>query len=223
MFLQVVIVILASYLVGSIPIGLIVVKLLSGKDVRQVGSGRVGGTNAMRAAGFLAGLLTALFDAGKGILAGYLAALLVPGSTWVKVVAVVMAVLGQVFSVFLLEKNSEGKLAFHGGAGGATTLGGTIALFPMSWAVIIPLSVLVFVFVGYASVTTISISLFSLILLAVRAINGIGPWEYATYGLLSLVIVMYALRPNLKRLKEGTERVVGLRAYLQKKKAVNEK
>jgi glycerol-3-phosphate acyltransferase PlsY len=223
MFLQILIVIFASYLLGAIPSGLIVVKLLSGKDVRQVGSGRVGGTNAMRAAGLFAGLLTALFDAGKGILAGYLAALLMPGSTWMKVVAVVMAVIGQVFSVFLLEKNAKGKLAFHGGAGGATTLGGTIALFPMSWAVIVPLSVLVFVFVGYASVTTISISLFSLILLGVRAINGIGPWEYATYGLLSLMIVLYALRPNLKRLKEGTERVVGLRAYLQKKKAVNEK
>ena len=56
-------VIAISYLIGAIPVGLFVVKLISGKDVRQVGSGRVGGTNAMRAAGLAAGILTAALDA----------------------------------------------------------------------------------------------------------------------------------------------------------------
>ena len=51
-----------SYLLGSIPFGLLIVKLKTGKDIRSVESGRTGGTNAMRAAGFFAGLLTAILD-----------------------------------------------------------------------------------------------------------------------------------------------------------------
>ena len=218
MVLKILSLLVASYLIGSIPVGLFVVRLFTGKDVRQVGSGRVGGTNAMRAAGLLAGVLTAALDAGKAILAGYLSALLIPGNTWVKVAAVVAAVLGQVYSVFLVDRNAENKLVFHGGAGGATTLGGAIALFPASWIVILPLVVLVFIIIGYASVTTISIALFSLILFLIRAINGQGPWQFVAYGGIALIIVLFALRPNLKRLREGTERVVGLRAYFQKKK-----
>lgn len=218
MVLKIILLLVVTYLVGSIPVGLIVVRLFTGKDVRQVGSGRVGGTNAMRAAGLLAGVLTAALDAGKAILAGYLAALILPGNTWVKVAAVVMAVLGQVYSVFLIERNAENKLVFHGGAGGATTLGGAIALFPASWVIILPLVILVFIIIGYASITTISIALFSLILFFIRAINGQGPWQFVAYGGIALIIVLYALRPNLKRLREGTERVVGLRAYFEKKK-----
>lgn len=218
MVLKIILLLVVTYLVGSIPVGLIVVRLFTGKDVRHVGSGRVGGTNAMRAAGLLAGVLTAALDAGKAILAGYLSALILPGNTWLKVAAVVMAVLGQVYSVFLIERNAENKLVFHGGAGGATTLGGAIALFPASWVIILPLVILVFIIIGYASITTISIALFSLILFFIRAINGQGPWQFVAYGGIALIIVLYALRPNLKRLREGTERVVGLRAYFEKKK-----
>jgi acyl phosphate:glycerol-3-phosphate acyltransferase len=218
MFLKVLIIIVMSYLIGSIPVGLFVVKLLSGKDIRLIGSGRVGGTNAMRAAGLLAGMMTALLDASKAILAGYLAGVIVPGYLWIKVAAVILAVIGQVYSIFLVERDTNSKLVFHGGAGGATTLGGAIALFPASWIIILPLVILVFIIIGYASVTTISIALFSLTLFLIRAINGKGPWEFVAYGAIALIIVLYALKPNLQRLREGTERAVGLRAYFQKKK-----
>jgi acyl phosphate:glycerol-3-phosphate acyltransferase len=218
MFLKVIVIGVISYLIGSIPVGLLVVKLFSGKDVRLIGSGRIGGTNVMRAAGLLAGILTAGLDAGKAILAGYLAGLLVPGQLWVKVAAVILAVVGQVYSIFLVRRDADKKLVFHGGAGGATTLGGAIALVPTSWMIILPLVVLVYIIIGYASVTTISIALFSLTLFLIRAINGKGPWEFVAYGAIALIIVLYALKPNLKRLREGTERAVGLRAYFQKKK-----
>ena len=217
MFLEVAAIVLVSYLIGAIPVGLFVVKIISGKDVRQFGSGRVGGTNAMRAAGFAAGALTASLDAGKGILVGYLAGLMLPGNMWAKIAAVILAVIGQVFSIFLIKKATNGKLIFHGGAGGSTTLGGAIALFPMSWVVILPLAAVVFVVIGYASVTTISIALFSLALFLIRGVEGLGPKEYIFYGIATLALVLIALRPNLKRLMEGTERAVGLRAYFQKK------
>lgn len=217
MFLMVILAFISAYLIGSIPVGVFIVRIFTGKDIRLLGSGRSGGTNAMRAAGFLAGLLTAAFDVGKGILAGYLAGVFVPGNIWVKVISLILAVIGQIYSVFLLERNESGKMTLRGGAGGSTTLGGAISLWPMSWAIILPLVVLVYILIGYASVTTISIALFSLILFISRAVAGIGPWEFIVYGSLTLLIVLVALKPNLQRLREGTERTVGLRAYLQKK------
>jgi acyl phosphate:glycerol-3-phosphate acyltransferase len=83
--------------------------------------------------------------------------------------------------------------------------------------IILPLIVLVYIGIGYASVTTISIAFFSLILFGYEAAAGLGPWEFVFYGAATLIIVLYALRPNLKRLAEGTERAVGLRALFEKK------
>lgn len=217
MVLKVLAILVLSYLIGAIPIGWLIVKLFNGTDVRTHGSGRVGGTNVMRAAGFIAGLLTSVGDAGKGILAGFIAAAILPSSIWVKIIAVILAVVGQIFSVFLIEKTSEGKWKLRGGAGGSTTLGGAIALVPYSWMIILPLIVLVYIGIGYASITTISIAFFSLILFGYEAAVGLGPWEYVFYGAATLIIVLYALRPNLKRLAEGNERAVGLRALFEKK------
>ncbi len=216
MVFNIILVLVSSYLIGSIPVGWIIVKVFKGDDVREHGSGRVGGTNVMRAAGLLAGLLTAAADAGKGVLAGLIAASLVPDSIWIKVIAVILAVVGQIFSVFLIEKVGS-RLVFRGGAGGSTTLGGAIALVPGSWTVILPLILLVYLGIGYASVTTISIAFFSLVYFGYQAAAGLGPWEFVFYGVATLLIVLYALRPNLKRLAEGTERAVGLRALFEKK------
>jgi acyl phosphate:glycerol-3-phosphate acyltransferase len=205
------------YLIGSIPFGLIIVKLTTGKDVRQIGSGRTGGTNAMRAAGLLPGILTAVMDVLKGVASGWVAQWLVPGDPWLKVLAAIFALWGAIHSIFLLEKDENGRWHLRGGAGGATGLGGAIALWNPAVFIILPIGTLVFLFVGYASVTTISVAVSALVIFAIRAVLDNQPFQYIAFGAAALVIVLYALRPNLKRLKEGTERVVGLRAYLQKK------
>lgn len=214
---NVLLVLISAYLIGSVPIGFLIVRIFKGIDVRLVGSGRVGTTNTVRAAGPFAGIATAILDAGKGILVAYLAHLIVPESVWVKVLAVILAVVGQVFSIFLAEKTPLGRLRLHGGAGGATTLGGAIALWPVSLIVILPLVVIVYFGIGYASLTTISIAFFSLVLFGYNAAIGMGPWEYLLYGAATLIIVLYTLRPNLERLKNGTERAVGFRALIQKR------
>lgn len=210
----------AAYLLGSIPFGLIIAWLASGRDVRFVESGRTGGTNVMRTAGLVAGVLTALMDVIKGAAAGWLAAYLLPGSVWLPVAAALLSIIGHNYSLFLLERNPEtGLLRFRGGAGGATCLGGAIGLWGPAWMFIIPMALLVFVFIGYASVTTMSIALVATIIFAYRAAIGLGPWSNVVYGLIALALLVVALRPNITRLRQGTERLVGLRAYLKKKAA----
>lgn len=211
-------ILLFCYLVGSIPFGLIVVKIATGRDVRQIESGRTGGTNAMRAAGLLAGFATAVLDISKGLVAGLAPLWLMPGHTWLQVFGALLAVLGHNYSIFLVEKDSQnGKLRLRGGAGGAPAFGGALALWPSSWIIILPLAVMVFLFVGYASLTTISVTVSTTIVFLWRAWLGLSPWSYVVYGILATIIVVWALRPNLERLKQGTERLVGLRAYLKKK------
>lgn len=208
---------LLSYILGSIPFGLLIVKLFSGKDIRDVESGRTGGTNAMRAAGFAAGLFTAILDLTKGYATSWIVSAFAPGIPWVQVAAAALAIIGHNYSVFLVETTTHGKIRLRGGAGGATALGGAMALWPWAGPIILPLVVAVFIFIGYASVTTISITVFAILVFAIRAALGLDPWIYAVYGFVALLIVLWALRPNLQRLREGTERPVGLRARRLKK------
>ena len=60
-----VVAVLLAYVIGSVPFGLLIVKITTGKDIREVESGRTGGTNALRAAGLWAGIGTALMDGGR--------------------------------------------------------------------------------------------------------------------------------------------------------------
>lgn len=217
-FLNLIIVLLLSYLVGSIPFGLIIVRTFTGKDVRDVGSGRTGGTNAMRAAGLFAGILTALGDILKGLVAGWLADVLLPGQPVVKVVAVLLAIAGHNYSIFLIKRNNAGRLALEGGAGGATAFGGAVALWPPIWMFLLPALVLVYLLIGFASVMTLSVGFFCIVVFAITAYMGITPPVFILYGVGALILTAIALRPNLKRLKNGTERAVGLRRYLEKKR-----
>src|SRR5512133_1824019 len=147
-------VIFVSYLLGSIPFGLLIVRLATGKDIRKVESGRTGGTNAMRAAGFWAGFATAMLDLLKGAAAVWLARMLLPAAPWVHIVAPVASILGHNYSIFLPERDAQGHLRLRGGAGGATAAGGALGLWAPSLLIIIPVGALILFGIGYASVTT---------------------------------------------------------------------
>lgn len=186
-----------AYLLGSLPSGLLVVKALSGKDVREIESGRTGGTNAMRAAGPLAGLFTAILDISKGAAAIWIGRSLFSSPDWVIALDGLLAIIGHNYSAFLLKRGEDGKLHFRGGAGGATTLGVAIGLWINSWIVILPIAFLVYILIGYASITTISIAVSTMGIFTVKAITGVSPWIYAGLGVAAVAIVMVALRPNL--------------------------
>jgi glycerol-3-phosphate acyltransferase PlsY len=210
--------ILLSYVIGSTPTGPLIVKLKNGKDVREVESGRTGGTNVMRAAGFWAGLITALVDMLKGSAAVWLARALFPANPWVHVFSGLAAILGHNYSVYLFERDEDGHLRTHGGAGGATTVGAALGLWAPSTLIILPLSVLIFYFIGYASVTTMSVAVIAIGVFAYRAWIGASPWVYILYGVLAEFLLIWALRPNIRRLIEGTERMSGFRAKRRREK-----
>lgn len=117
-----------AYLLGSIPFGFLIVKLKSGADVRQTGSGGTGATNVTRKAGRSAGIVTLILDALKGTAAVVLARWLAgeAGTSWVVAGAAVLAVIGHCFPVWL---------KFKAGKGVATGLGVFLAIVP--WSVLV--------------------------------------------------------------------------------------
>lgn len=230
LILKLIVVLFGAYLIGSIPFGLIVVKLKTGQDVRKIQSGRTGGTNAMRAAGFWAGLTTALLDMLKGAAGVWLARAILaaefgePFFHWIEILAPIAAIIGHNYSIFLIHRDeTEKRIRFHGGAGGAPAVGGALGLWPASFLIIIPLGALIFFGIGYASLTTMSVALFAALIFIVRAAMGLDPWVYVLYGILAEMLLIWALRPNIKRLLNGTERVIGWRAkHIEKRRLQRE-
>jgi glycerol-3-phosphate acyltransferase PlsY len=211
---------LLGYVFGSIPFGLLIVKMKTGKDIRTVESGRTGGTNALRAAGLWAGLLTALMDILKGAAAVWVARAAAPQDNLLHVIAPIAAIIGHNYSIFLPEWDEKGRLVrLRGGAGGAPSVGGALGLWAPSVLIVLPLGALVFFTLGYASITTISVALFATIVFAVGAFQGM-PWVNVLYGLAAEVLLMWSLRPNIRKLVQGRERVVSisLHGHLKAKK-----
>jgi acyl phosphate:glycerol-3-phosphate acyltransferase len=197
-----------GYLVGAIPFGYLAVKVLSGQDIRRFGSGRTGGTNAIRAAGFLAGAMTAVGDVAKGAVAvwgaGWLAAHFQGASPVAgQVLAGVMAVVGHNYSVFI---------SWKGGAGTGPNVGVAAGLWFPALFILAPLVPILLVATGYASVASLTIAGLVPVLFVIRALVAKAPWEHAVYGMVAATLVVWALRPNIARLKAGTERLVGPRA-----------
>ena len=198
-----------SYLVGAIPFGWIIVKISTGRDLRSIESGRTGGTNAMRAAGFLAGAFTAIGDVLKGMSTMWLVAWLIPadlpGQVWFQVIAPLLAIMGHNYSIFMIETRSNGRLYLRGGAGGAPCFGGAMALWPWSG-------------VDHPAGRGAGFCSRRLCLdhhpqhrrygdgdFAYLAIVYRSPWQYILYGFASLIILLWALRPNLVRLAQGND------------------
>ena len=205
-------VIILSYVIGSIPFGFLVVKTFSGQDVRDVGSGRTGGTNAMRAAGVPAGVLTAVLDTLKAAACVWMARLILPADTQVigMVLAGLAAIVGHNYSVFL---------GFKGGAGGAPTVGAALAIWPWSFVIAVPLCMVVLFGIGYASLATIAAGLIITAVFAYRAYAQQAPAAFILYGVGALILLVWALRPNIRRLLRGEERLIGWRAKRLKQAA----
>ncbi len=200
-----------GYLIGAMPMGYFVIRMMKDQDVTQIGSGRTGGTNAMRAGGLVAGVLTAVLDLLKGYMAVELAEYVVPGALWVHVLAGVAAVVGHNWSIWLYWLT--GKVS--AGAGTGPNVGAAMSFwFPMI-LVAIPVMAFFILVVGYASVASILMAVSIVVVFLLRYLWLGTPYEYIIYGVLTTIVVTWALRPNIVRLLHGTERRVGIFAKKQ--------
>lgn len=197
---QWIVVLLTGYLLGSIPVGYLVVRWLHGIDVREVGSGRTGGTNVLRAAGWGAAVLTGVGDGLKGLVAVLFARQL-GGSPLLVALAGVAAVVGHNYSAFL---------GFRGGAGTMASIGGATGLWPWS----LPISLLALLptalITRRASLGSITVAFVLPFLFIGRGALGLGSWAYVVHGVLTSALTLWSLRPNIRRLLHGEERRIQL-------------
>ena len=196
-----------AYLIGSVPVGVLAGKLVKGVNVREIGSGRTGSTNVYRAAGPLGMGLTCLGDAIKGIVAisiarlvAMLAAALFPDATWlnwIEPLAGIAAVTGHNWSIFL---------RFKGGAGTVTTVGVLAAMNVYVVAAVIVVGIVAMLISKMASIGSITLAVAMAPALIVAAATELTPWAFVTFGVVAGALTIYALRPNIQRIRSGQER-----------------
>jgi len=212
---QFVIVVIAGYLLGSIPFGTLISRRNARIDVRHHGSGKTGATNVLRTSGGKAAAMVAILDLSKGALAVIFAGLIVGrgylvvgdfalGALVAQVLAALAAMAGHNWSIFL---------KFRGGRGVATFFGGLVALCPPAALfggeiLIIGAGLTRFVSVGSIAGVVGTYT----ILVPLTIMNGF-PIEYLAYALIGTVVIVVMHRDNVKRLISGKERklVIGQR------------
>ena len=210
---------LLGYVLGSIPVGLWVCRMY-GVDIRTVGSGRIGGTNAWRAAGLKAAIPTIIGDAVKGavavLLVRWLFFLLFPEPGAMSVEDAVTRTdalnlsLALAGGLAVIGHNWSFLNGFKGGAGGITTAATTLAISPLVGGITIIIGAFVIWWTRIASVGTFAVGVASFALFLILAVDQITPWPFAIFGVIALAAVMIALRPNREKLREQKERIITL-------------
>ena len=208
------VVMMLSYIIGSIPTSIIATKVTKAGDIRRFGSGNAGGTNVLRMLGWKIGLAVILFDLFKGVVATYY----VPQIFWdpnplpfqnytpfedytvVQILCGIGAVLGHIWTLFA---------GFKGGKGVATGAGMVLGLAPVEFAVALGVFALVFIAWRYVSLGSITAAMAIPVTMFLREnvfmvdIRGYHTLVYFAIGISLLIIFTH--RENIKRLLEGTE------------------
>ena len=188
--------VIAGYLSGSLPMGVIVARLSGAPDPRTVGSGRTGGTNALRAMGFRRAALVAGLDVLKGFLPTASAGLLT-GDALVTALVAVAATLGAWRSVFL---------RFHGGRGVATGIGAALFIQPLAVLIGAPIFFATIWLTRYVSLGSLLGTASGVPLIGAFVVFGWNEWPALLFALLGAAIVWLAHHDNIGRLLRGEER-----------------
>ena len=208
---------LIGYVLGSIPVGLWVCRLY-GVDIRTVGSGRTGGTNAWRAAGLKAAVPTILGDALKGavavLLVRWLFFLIFPEPTSMSVDDATTRQLILDLSVALaggfavIGHNWSFLNGFKGGAGGITSAATTLAISPLVGGMVIIIGAFMIWWSRIASIGTFAVGVSAFALFLMLGVQQLSPWPFIIYGVISLFSVMVALKSNREKLRKQEERII---------------
>ena len=179
---------IVSYLMGSIPFGLILTKIFLNKDIREIGSGNIGATNALRTGNKLIGYSTLILDIAKAIIPVIFVKINYPDLIYI---ASLCAFLGHVFPIWLKFRGGKGVATYVGILFSINLLLGII--FAASWGVI-------FLMFRYSSLSSIvgSISIPIYILITDRISNAI-------FFSIMFILIFFTHRENIKRLKNKEE------------------
>ena len=191
--------VVAAYLIGGIPFGLIIVKLMTGGDVREAGSGNIGATNVLRTTGLAAGVLTLVLDAAKAWLAVFLADWLSGGSElWMSFAALAVLV-GHAWSIWI---------GFKGGKAVASFIGAYVYLTPLPLLAVVLLFVFVVAWTHYLSLGSIIMAG----LFPVACWMILHPaWPVLLSALGAAIVVVERHRGNIARMRAGEERIFTFR------------
>jgi glycerol-3-phosphate acyltransferase PlsY len=194
-------VIIGSYLIGSIPWGLVVGRL-KGIDIREYGSGNIGSTNILRTLGTKFGAIVLIADVLKGVVAVLLARYIIETPTG-EMAAGFAAIAGHDWSLFL---------KFKGGRGVATSLGALLPMaMPAPLAAVSGLVVflLIVALTRYVSLGSLLGSVSAVVTMAVFMALDRVSWEYLVYIVVAVTLIIFQHRDNIKRLASGTEGKLG--------------
>jgi glycerol-3-phosphate acyltransferase PlsY len=222
--LNLAIILILSYLVGSIPTSIIVSKLAKGIDIREYGSGNAGGTNTIRVLGWKYGIFVILFDAFKGAFAVIVIARLFAGNlpfsnqtpfdnfTLVQILAGIAAVLGHVWTIFA---------GFKGGKGLATALGFLVSIVPIDMAIAVSIFFILAFATKYVSLGSISAAIALPLVMIIREnVFGVDIPGYHTilpFVILTSALVIYTHRSNIARLLKGQENKLNVKKHSKEK------
>jgi acyl phosphate:glycerol-3-phosphate acyltransferase len=188
---------LVAYLAGSIPVGSIVARRVGGPDLRSVGSGRTGGTNALRALGRKWAAVVVLGDLAKGAVP-ILVARVVTGDPLVEVLCGGASVAGAIWSIFA---------GFRSGRGVGTGVGTMLVIQPAAVLLAAPVFFVAILLTRYVSLGSLlgSAAMFPAMLLMLLVVPG-TPLPYVIYAAVGAALIWLAHADNIDRLLHGTER-----------------
>ncbi len=191
----------AAYLIGSIPVGIVVCKIVGDVDPRELGSGSMGATNVLRTVGKKAAALVLALDFAKGVVVIGLSLLLAGDAYLLQALAGTLVIVGHTWPVFA---------GFKGGKGIATGWGAILVLSPVSAAAtLIGLAIaLLTKYVSLGSIIGASLGVGVLIAVSVidvpiELVN--RPIEYLAFAIPAVAVILFSHRENMTRLRRGTE------------------
>ena len=201
--------VLIAYLAGSIPVGMLVARASGGVDPRTIGSGRLGGTNALRALGPARAGLVVAGDLLKGALPVLLARFVTDGDPLVEVLCGAAAVAGAIWSVFA---------GFRSGRGVATGVGTMLVIQPVAVLLAAPVFIGAILLTRYVSLGSLlgSAAMVPAMLLVLLVVPG-TPLPYVIYSAVGAAFIWLAHADNIDRLLHGTERKFDLRLLAGKR------
>lgn len=198
------VIVLAGYLLGAVPVGLLVARWRRGIDIRQYGSGNTGATNVLRTLGWKASLVVFVADLVKTIVPVYIAQVLT-GSAWVEALAGVAAIAGHCWPVYA---------RWSGGRGSTSSLAGLLVIQPIVALACLTVAVVTVLFTRFVSLGSLCAMAFGGIVMTYLVARGAAPIGDVVYIVGSLLIVFVRHRDNISRLLAGTERKLGQKSEM---------